>query len=65
MKAYQRPMAGWWHRNPFYLWYTLREASATVAWHCDGIDDLRAEIAPHGLVLAERDRCVVVRRREG
>ena len=28
MKAYQRPMAGWWHRNPFYLWYTLREASA-------------------------------------
>jgi fumarate reductase subunit C len=28
MKAYQRPMAGWWHRNPFYLWYTLRELSS-------------------------------------
>ena len=27
MKTYQRPMAGWWHRNPFYLWYMLREAS--------------------------------------
>ena len=27
MKTYQRPMAGWWHRNPFYLWYLLREAS--------------------------------------
>ena len=44
---------------------TLREASATVAWRCDGIDDLRAEIAPHGLTLTEHDRCVVVRRREG
>ena len=27
MKTYQRPMAGWWRRNPFYLWYMLREAS--------------------------------------
>jgi len=27
MKTYVRTMAGWWHRNPFYLWYMLREAS--------------------------------------
>lgn len=27
MKTYVRPMAGWWKRNPFYLWYMLREAS--------------------------------------
>lgn len=27
MKTYRRPMAGWWHRNPYYLWYMLREAS--------------------------------------
>jgi fumarate reductase subunit C len=27
MKTYTRPMAGWWQRNPFYLWYMLREAS--------------------------------------
>ena len=27
MRTYTRPMAGWWRRNPFYLWYMLREAS--------------------------------------
>lgn len=27
MKTYTRPMAGWWKKNPFYLWYMLREAS--------------------------------------
>ena len=27
MNTYRRPMAGWWKRNPFYLWYMLREAS--------------------------------------
>ena len=27
MKLYVRPMANWWTRNPFYLWYMLREAS--------------------------------------
>jgi fumarate reductase subunit C len=27
MKSYQRPMAGWWRRNPYYRWYMLREAS--------------------------------------
>lgn len=26
-KTYMRPMAGWWRRNPFYLWYMAREAS--------------------------------------
>ena len=28
MKTYQRAMTGWWRRNPFYLWYTLRELSS-------------------------------------
>jgi fumarate reductase subunit C len=27
MKAYTRPMAGWWRRNPYYRWYMLRELS--------------------------------------
>ena len=27
MRVYQRPMAGWWRRNPYYLRYMLREAS--------------------------------------
>jgi len=27
MKTFTRPMAGWWKRNPYYLWYMLREAS--------------------------------------
>ena len=27
LKTYTRPMRGWWRRNPFYLWYMLREAS--------------------------------------
>ncbi|MGE5638549.1 MAG: fumarate reductase subunit C [Clostridia bacterium] len=28
MKAYVRPMTGWWKRNPYYLWYLLRELSS-------------------------------------
>lgn len=28
MKTYTRPMTGWWRRNPYYLWYMLREASS-------------------------------------
>ena len=28
MKTYVRPMAGWWRRNPFYLWYMARELSS-------------------------------------
>jgi len=27
MKTYRRPMPGWWRRNPYYLWYMLRESS--------------------------------------
>jgi fumarate reductase subunit C len=27
LKSYNRPMRGWWRKNPFYLWYMLREAS--------------------------------------
>ena len=27
LKTYVRPMAGWWRRNPFYVWYMVREAS--------------------------------------
>jgi fumarate reductase subunit C len=27
IKLYRRPMAGWWRKNPFYMWYMLREAS--------------------------------------
>ena len=27
MKTYRRAMTGWWQRNPFYVWYMLREAS--------------------------------------
>lgn len=27
LRTYVRPMAGWWRRNPFYLWYMAREAS--------------------------------------
>jgi len=27
MKTYTRPMGSWWTRNPYYLWYMLREAS--------------------------------------
>ncbi len=27
MKTYTRPMSSWWTRNPYYLWYMLREAS--------------------------------------
>ena len=27
LKTYVRPMAGWWRRNPFYVWYMVRETS--------------------------------------
>lgn len=27
-RTYTRPMGGWWRRNPFYLWYMLREGSS-------------------------------------
>ena len=28
VRSYRRPMAGWWRRNPYFLRYMLREASA-------------------------------------
>ncbi len=27
-RPYVRPMAGWWRRNPFYIFYMLRESTA-------------------------------------
>ena len=27
-RTYVRPMAGWWHRNPFFLRYMAREVAA-------------------------------------
>jgi fumarate reductase subunit C len=29
-KAYVRPMAGWWRRDPFFMRYMLREATAVA-----------------------------------
>ena len=29
-RGHVRPMAGWWRRNPFFVRYMLREASAVV-----------------------------------
>jgi fumarate reductase subunit C len=28
VKAYVRPMAGWWRRNPYFVRYMIREASS-------------------------------------
>ena len=41
---------------------TIAEYRATAPWRCDSVDDIRAEIAPFGLELAEHEGCVVVRR---
>ena len=31
MKTYRRPVtASWWRRNPYYVWYMVREASCVV-----------------------------------
>ncbi|MBZ8140693.1 fumarate reductase subunit C [Rubrivivax gelatinosus] len=30
LKTYQRPMAGWWTKNPFYVLYMIREGSAVL-----------------------------------
>ena len=29
-RPYRRPMAGWWRRNPFFVRYMIREATALV-----------------------------------
>ena len=41
---------------------TLAEYAASAPWRCDGVDDVRREIAPFGLTLTERDDYVIVRR---
>ena len=30
VKTYVRPMAGWWRKNPFFVRYMIREASAPL-----------------------------------
>ena len=30
MRTYRRPMSGWWQRNPYYVWYMVREASCVA-----------------------------------
>jgi len=36
--------------------------TVTCRWQCFGVDDIRAEIAPHGLTLTQHGDAVVVRR---
>ena len=28
VRPYVRPMAGWWRKNPFFVWYMIREVTA-------------------------------------
>lgn len=30
LKTYRRPMTGWWLKNPFFVWYMIRELSAVL-----------------------------------
>ena len=30
VRTYMRPMAGWWRRNPYFVKYMIREASAPL-----------------------------------
>jgi uncharacterized protein YceH (UPF0502 family) len=41
---------------------TVAEYTATAPWRCDGVDDIRREIASYGLVMTEHDDYVIVRR---
>lgn len=41
---------------------TLREAHATVAWRCDGVDAIVADAVAHGFTATRTGGCVVVRR---
>ena len=43
---------------------TVAEYTASAPWRCDGVDDIRSEIAPYGLTMTEHDDFVIVRRRE-
>lgn len=29
-RGYRRPMAGWWRRNPYFVWYMVREVTAVA-----------------------------------
>jgi uncharacterized protein YceH (UPF0502 family) len=40
----------------------VAEYTATAPWRCDGVDDIRREIAPYGLAMTEHDDYVIVRR---
>jgi uncharacterized protein len=41
---------------------TVAEYTASAPWRCDGVDDIRREIAPYGLTMTEHDDYVIVRR---
>ena len=41
---------------------TVAEYTASAAWRCDGVDDIRREIAPYALEMTEHEDYVVVRR---
>ena len=40
----------------------VAEYTAMAPWQCDGVDDLRREIASYGLTMTEHDDYVIVRR---
>jgi len=41
---------------------TVAEYTASAPWRCDGVGDIRREIAPYGLTMTEHDDYVIVRR---
>ena len=41
---------------------TVAEYTASAPWRCDGVEDIRREIAPYGLDMTEHDDYVIVRR---
>jgi hypothetical protein len=41
---------------------TVAEYTASAPWRCDGVDDIRREIAPYGLSMTVHDDYVIVRR---
>jgi uncharacterized protein YceH (UPF0502 family) len=41
---------------------TIAEYTASAPWRCDGVGDIRCEIAPYGLELTEHGDYVIVRR---
>ena len=41
---------------------TVAEYAASAPWRCDGVDDIRREIAQHALTMTEHEDYVIVRR---